>query len=326
MSDAEDGDPKRGALDILLRAASARGPDALCARWASDARDGETTLALELLATHYAARLREARPSDDCAVLLLASPEHRTLAAIVAAQRVGLDVTLASPASDEIAISAAAMQSRVRILVGPASFAGLPLSDRIFKAAAASPLVRLVALQGGERSGALGLDAALEEEPVATGLPRSPSTWEAINGEPPRLIDEALALETARELVARAGMRAEDVIVSLVSLASAPGLVAGAFAPLLSGAHVIWQTPFAASVFAEALESAARVHLVAPLAVAPALMSARLLDTYRLASLTWVGEGATEIAGGLDPTRVFRLAADLRLDDASGETAGHEFV
>ena len=121
-------------------------------------------------------------------------------------------------------------------------------------------------------------------------------------------------------------MRAEDVIVSLVSLASAPGLVAGAFAPLLSGAHVIWQTPFAASVFAEALESAARVHLVAPLAVAPALMSARLLDTYRLASLTWVGDGATEIAGGLDPTRVFRLAADLRLDDASGETAGREFV
>lgn len=325
MSDAEDGDPKRGALDILLRAASARGPDALRARWASDAREGETTIALDLLATHYAARLYEARPLDDSPVLLLGSPEHRTLAAIVGAQRLGLDVTLASPALDEIAIAAVATQSRARILIGPMGFAGLPLSDRIFTAAAASPLVRLVALHGGERSGALGLDAPLEEEPSAMSLSRSPLTWEAVEGEPARRID-ALALEVARDLVARAGMRPEDVIVSLVSLASAPGLVAGAFAPLLSGAHVIWQTPFAASVFAEALESAARVHLVAPAAVAPALMSARLLDNYRLASLTWVGDGAMEIPGGRDPTRVFRLEAALRLDDASGETAGREFV
>ncbi len=107
----------------------------------------------------------------------------------------------------------------------------------------------------------------------------------------------------------------------MISLGSPAGLVGGAFAPLIGGAHVVWQTPFAAVRFVEALDALAPAHLIAPAGAVEALGAAGLLTPQRLASLTLVADEATKIPAfshDLDLARVSVLrigaGADLRLD------------
>ena len=92
---------------------------------------------------------------------------------------------------------------------------------------------------------------------------------------------------TYGELVARAGVLDGEAIISTISLASEAGLVGGAFAPLIGGAHLIWQAPFAARRFLETLETSAPAHLVAchlreaPADGADVASASRSVDTLR---------------------------------------------
>jgi len=125
----------------------------------------------------------------------------------------------------------------------------------------------------------------------------------------------------ARAYIVRAGLSEGQAIVSTISLASEAGLVGGAFAPLIGGAHMIWQAPFSARDFLEALETSAPAHLFAPAAVASELADAGILAADRLASLTLTApddEPAPTSVRGVATTRTLVLRIDaeagLRLE------------
>ena len=110
----------------------------------------------------------------------------------------------------------------------------------------------------------------------------------------------------------------------MISLGSPAGLVGGAFAPLIGGAHVVWQAPFAALRFVETLDASAPAHLFAPASAVEALGAAGLLTPQRLASLTVVAAEGAKIPAfphELDlEVCVLRIGAgaDFRLEALAG--------
>ena len=316
-----------GVLSELLRAAAATRPDAIFARIGGRASDAPAALRagpLDALADHYAARLEETELPQGTKLLLLSSPEPRTLATIVGALRAGFDVGLAAPALDAAAIAAAAEAYGAGVLAGPAAFAELQTGERLFEAAALLDSISLVALHGAGEAGALELDAPREDDAPGVASTREPQLLvvEIVDAAPKcRSVSQERMREIAREFVARAGLREGGAIVSTISLGSEAGLVGGAFAPLIGGAHLIWQAPFAARRFLETLETSAHAHLFAPASVAGDLGAAGILTADRLSSLTLVAADdvpAPSFAHGVDPARVFVLRggadAGLRLE------------
>jgi hypothetical protein len=243
------------------------------------------------------------------------------LATIVGALRAGFDVALAAPALDAASIAAAAAACSASVLAGPAAFAELRTGERLFEAAALLDSISLVALHGAGEAGALALDAPREDDAPNAASTREPELLvvDIVDVAPGcRAVSQERTREVAREFTARAGLAEGEAIVSTISLASEAGLVAGAFAPLIGGAHLIWQAPFAARRFLETLETA-RAHLFAPAGVASDLAAAGILTAERLSSLTLVAADETpapRFAHGVDPARVFvlRSGAGLRLE------------
>ena len=325
-----------GALSELLRAAGAARPDAIFARIGGGASDAPAALragAIDALADHYAARLAEADLPRGTRLLLSSTPEPRTLSAIVGALRAGFDVALAPPSLDIASIAAVAEAFGASALAGPTEFAELRTGERIFEAAALVETIRLVALHGAGEAGALGLDEPLEGDApsAAPTHERQLFAVDIVDAAPKcRSISQERARDVAREFVARAGVLGGEAIVSTISLASEAGLVGGAFAPLIGGAHLIWQAPFAARRFLETLETSAPAHLIAPAGVAVDLGAAGILTADRLSSLTLAAVDAAPpptFIHGIDPTRVFVLRsgadAGLRLEaiEENGGTA-----
>ncbi len=316
-----------GVLSGLLRAAAGAKPDAIFARiggGASRAPAAMRASALDALADHYAARLTEADLPEGTLLLLLCPPEPRTLAAIVGAFRTGFDVALAAPSLGDAAIVAAAEACGAGILAGPGEFADLPTGERLFEAAARLESIRLVALHGADEGAALALDAPREGDLPSRTPTREPRLLavDFVDAAPRRQsISQDRACEIAREFSGSAGLRSGEAIVSMISLASAAGLVAGAFAPMIGGAHVIWQAPFAARRFLETLDTSAPAHLFVPSGVAGELGAAGILTADRLMSLTLVApEGAPvpAIAHRVDPAHAYVLRSEagvgLRLE------------
>ena len=320
-----EGRDNAASLSDLLRSGGAARPDAILARIgkAGEAVAALRVAAVDALADHYCARFRDAGVRDG-RILILGAAEPKALALIVGALRAGLNVVLAAPALDAPSIAAAARRSHAKALAGPTEFANLALGERLFEAAAMVDEIALVALYGEGAAGALTLDAPLEADeapeasPLEPELLTVPARDAAADCSP---LPQGQAAEVARTLLARAGLRPGQAIASMISLGSPAGLVGGAFAPLIGGAHVVWQAPFAALRLIEALDALAPAHLVAPAGAVEALGAAGLLIPQRLASLTLVADEATRIpafSDGLDLARVSVLrigaGADLRLE------------
>jgi acyl-coenzyme A synthetase/AMP-(fatty) acid ligase len=314
------------SLSDLVRAGGAARPDAIFARIGAKAGDAVAALraaAVDALADHYRARFRDAGVGQG-RILILGAAEPKALALIVGALRAGLNVVLAPPALDAAAIAAAARRSHAKALAGPTEFANLALGERLFEAAAMVDEIILVALYGEGAAGALTLDAPLEAEEAPEALPVEPELLTTLARDAAAdyaPLSQGHAAEVARALLARAGLRPGQAIASMISLGSPAGLVGGAFAPLIGGAHVVWQAPFAALRFVEALDALAPAHLIAPAGAVEALGAAGLLTPQRLASLTLVADEATKIPAfshDLDLARVcvLRIGAgvDLRLE------------
>jgi acyl-CoA synthetase (AMP-forming)/AMP-acid ligase II len=331
---------RAATLSQLLRAGGAARPDAIFARIGSNGGEAAAALrvaAIDALADHYCARFRDAGVGEGERIVILGAPEPRALAALVGALRAGLNVVLAPAALDAGAIADAARRCNATALAGPTEFASLRLGERLFEAAAKVDEVSLVALYGEGAAGALALDAPQEEEATPPASPVDPElltidVLDAVSVCAP--LSQSQAADIARAFLARAGLCPGQAIASMISLGSAAGLVGGAFAPLIGGAHVVWQAPFAALRFVEALDASAPAHLFAPASAVEALGAAGLLTPQRLASLTLVAAAGAKIPAfphQLDLARVCVLrvgaGADLRLDafeappDASGGPA-----
>lgn len=303
------------SLSELLRAASALRPETILARVGADdadAADASRAGPLDALADHYAARLRETRAPAGARILLLGAPEPRALAAMVGALRAGLELILAPPTLDAATLAAAADRFGASALAGPTDMAGLRIAERLFEAGARAEGIRWIAVHGAGAAGAVCLDRALAEEfsPPPGAANEVVTLIDARLDSRPFSFDGAVAL--ARDHAQRARLRPGEAIVSLVSLGAPGGLICGAFAPLLAGAHMIWQAPFSARRLLAALEASAPAHLFAPAGVARDLGAAGLLDRARLASLTLVAADAAPAADfthDLDPDRVMTLRA-----------------
>jgi acyl-CoA synthetase (AMP-forming)/AMP-acid ligase II len=333
---------RAATLSQLLRAGGAARPDyAIFARIGARAGDAVTALrvaAIDALADHYCARFRDADVSEGARILIRGAPEPRALAAIVGALRAGLNVMLAPAALEAASIADPTRRCDAAALAGPSEFASLQLGERLFEAAAMAEKISLVALYGEGAAGALALDAPLEEAGAADTLFVEPEllTIDVLDtASVCAPLSQSQAADVARAFLARAGLRPGQAIASMISLGSPAGLVGGAFAPLIGGAHVVWQAPFAALRFVEALDASAPAHLLAPVGAVEALGAAGLLTPQRLASLTLVAAEGTKIRAfphDLDLQRVCVLrigaGANLRLDaweappDFSGNPPG----
>src|SRR6202453_4918332 len=215
-----------GVLRELLRAAAATRPDAIFARIGGRASDAPAALRagpLDALADHYAARLEETELPQGTKLLLLSSPEPRTLATIVGALRAGFDVGLAAPALDAAAIAAAAEAYGAGVLAGPAAFAELQTGERLFEAAALLDSISLVALHGEGEAGAFALDAPREDDAPNAAPTREPKLLaiDIVDAAPKcRSVSQERTREVAREFLARAELREGGAIVSTISLGS----------------------------------------------------------------------------------------------------------
>lgn len=316
-----------GATSRWLRTASAEQPRALFARVGGatdEAPDAMRAGEIDALADHYAGRLAETGIAPGSRLLLLGSPEPRTIAAIAGAARAGLDVGLVSPGLGALEIARAARAFAAAALAGPTRFAQSPTRTRLFEAAASLDGIAFVALHGEGAPGAVGLDGAREDDAPPARASREPrlfaSRLDPEDGEP-----VPIGADLAREFVARAPLSSGQAIVSTLSLASPAGLLAGIFAPLLAGAHVVWQAPFASRRFVAVLEASAPAHLFAPAEAAAELGAAGLLTPDRVASLTLTAAAGTRIPPvehRLDPARVFVLWSEgtLRLEAAGNRS------
>ncbi len=316
-----------GAASRWLRAASAARPEAIFARvgGAEDEAPGAMRVGeIDALASHYAARLAETGIAPGSRLLLLGSPEPRTVAAIAGAGRAGLDAGLASPGLGAGEIARAARGFGAAALAGPARFAEWTARARLFEAAASLDTIVFVALHGADVPGAVWLDGPREGECQPAPLSREAGLF-ALRFDPDDRDTEPITGDVAREFIARAGLLPGQAIVSTLSLASAAGALAGIFAPLLGGAHVVWQAPFASRRFVAALDASAPAHLFAPAEAAAELGAAGLLTRDRVASLTLTAAAGARIPRfehRLDPGRVFVLRCEggLRLEDAGNRS------
>jgi len=243
---------------------------------------------------------------------IVAVPEPEIVAAIVGAVRAGLEVVLFPTSLGAPEIAATAGLAKALALAGPAEFAGLDLAKRLSEARAAAAMTWLM-LWERERPRLFRLDNGQPTESAP-----APEEGEAglamISGSRLMALDGPSLSAVAGDLADAMELQAGSTILSLVSPATAAGLVAGTHTPLIAGAKLVWLTPFSAKQLDAALTDYARAHLVAPGAVAAQLGRAGLLSQGRLASLTLIvaeGDPTPYFDTDLDADRVFLLDSGL---------------
>ncbi len=240
---------------------------------------------LDERADRCAAQWMAANLGEGARAVVIATAEPEALAAIVGATRAGIEVALASPGLAPTELAAGAREAAARALAGPVEFGGLDVGGRLAETAALTPQPLRLATWGGSQEGALRLDGAA---PAAAGADTGgdEAGLALLGASGVRRLDGASLTAVAVNYVKAAGLGPGATVVSLISLASVGGLMCGAFAPLLSGADLIWQTPFSALRFAEMLTERGPAHLVAPGAVIVDIGRSGLLTPERVASLT----------------------------------------
>jgi hypothetical protein len=277
-----DGAPLAGlaTFDALLREAAKTYPRAILSP------ERMSFSGLDSLADHYTARWREALTRIGDATVLVAAPTAQSFAALVAALRAGLALSLAPPEIRARELDAAIVAADATLLAGPVRFAGFPIGDLMSRVALDQERVSLVAIHGGGLPGVLALDEPREN--YSTYAPRSAGAQIRLaptRGGPSARFDEGELIGAAGTIVRAARIAPGDAILTTLSCASAAGLVAGPLAALVAGARLNFHAPFDTRAFLAALDAAAPVHLVVPEAVAPSLEAAGLLNHGRIASL-----------------------------------------
>ena len=317
------------SLSKWLRNAAALRPDATFARQGSSALDRRwmTVEELDARADRHAAHWTRAQLGEGARIAMLAPADPETIAAIAGATRAGLEVWLAPPGIEAQELADGAREAGALALSAPVEFAGLNYAQRLGEAAVLTPLAVRRALWGGERHGAIRLDAVVAIAPGHERLGGEGTL--ALLGQARTLTLEASMLQAAAGDFARAArLQPGGTVLSLVSLASVGGLVCGAIAPLMSGAEVLWQSPFSALGFTKALAERAPAHLIAPSGIVADLGRAGVLTPERVASLTLVATGDFDpmFDHDLEPDQVLILEAEpwgatrlTRLSQAFGE-------
>jgi hypothetical protein len=246
-------------------------------------------------------------------VLIAGGASASSVVALVATMRAGLDAAMAPLHLSGEEMVDFARDCEAVALAADAAYGELFPAEEMLSVAAQAARVRLVcSLGGGSVDGAVDADPAklstaaqhrrAARQSESQILTRAPS-GEVLVHRQRTLVAAALDLVTR----ARIGMRLP--IVATLAPSTFAGLVAGPVAALLAGAPLLLHGPFSAAGFSALLRSAGPVHLVAPLALLPALRTASLLGAEALASLVVVSRHDDLCAASsVDPTDSFRLA------------------
>jgi non-ribosomal peptide synthetase component F len=254
----------------LLEGAARLRPDAPCLV------DGATTWSADEVASAaeaFADSLRDLGLAPRQRIVLMPPADARGLIALFGAGKAGLDIALTPLDVDARKLGAYARAVGARALIGPAHFAGMDLSQRLFEAAAAADGVQIVATFGPDAiDGAVHLDPVTLSRGAARTSARGPGSAGALialsrkRGEP-RLLAQSAVVAAAFDFVTTLGARRDAPILSLLQPASFAGLVAGPAAALLSGAALHLCAPWRDESLRALVGSGERRHVVAPAAI-----------------------------------------------------------
>ncbi|WP_370631364.1 AMP-binding protein [Methylosinus sp. Sm6] len=275
-------------FDALISGAARLRPERIAAR---DALDGGAVDHAELdrRVDAFRAELRDYDLEPGERVLLAATPNVRTLTALIGLIAAGLEPVLAPLGLPPQALAAGARSASAAALIGPASFGGDSLEELLLGVAATAPSIRLI--------GSLGpgtIDGAVDFGALDRALPPVPA-WDIAAERPaparkvtigaldcfgaPRFYEQSALLGRSLSLVAEARVSGAAPLVSLCSPGTIGGLVAGPLASLLSGAPLHFVSPFDADGFLAHLDAIGPARLVAPRAILADLDAAGLLTS-----------------------------------------------
>lgn len=259
-------------LDMLARgAARLRGGRLALAEYGAGAKDKPAPYVdLDRLAAAFAARARSCGLRPNEAILILGANRIGVYVAVLGALAAGLEPVLA-PAhatADELAI--VAQHTAAAALFGPSSYGEADCEGLLFEAAARAPDTRFVAALTRGSTDAVDFSCTALMEETALGAPTHAKTrigLVRLGADGPPRIDMAPQSELIAEgldLVSRLELSSDTPILCTLSPASRAGLVAGAFAALLSGAPLHVLGPFSGEAFAALAGALGRYHLAAP--------------------------------------------------------------
>jgi hypothetical protein len=269
-------------LDALIAGAAHLRPDRTATL---DALDGETLdhAALDRRIGRFRAELREYGLDPGERALLVATPDVRTLIALVGVAAAGLEPVLAPLGLEPEAIAAGARAASAAALIAPSSIASESLEALLLGVAAEAPTIRLIGSLGpGAIDGAVDLGSPAprprSETAAETGALARKVTIGAVGlrGEL-RFLEQGALLGRSLQLVGEARVSVAAPLVSLCSPGTAGGLVAGPLASLLSGAPLHFVSPFDARRFLAHLDAVGPARLIAPRAALADLTAAGLL-------------------------------------------------
>ncbi len=273
-------------LDALVSGAARLRPERLAL---TDATNTTLTFAsLDQQTSALAGALKDLGLQPGQRVLISAAATTRSVVALFASLRAGLDVVMAPLHLTTEELQILTHETQPSALLAEARHGDLCPVDALFVAAAATPSVKLVGSLWGHVEGAADLDPALLDQ-----RPRLPSAGRTTM---PRLITRAsdntarsheqrLLISAALDLVSRARIGMRQPVLTTLSPTSLAGLVAGPVATLLAGAPLILHAPFDSDIFLQAISDNAPLHLMMPLAMETVLFEAGCLDRERIRSL-----------------------------------------
>lgn len=278
---------------------------------------------LDALVHHYALRfnLLGLQPGEH--IVLLSVGTIEAMAALFAALKASLHVTVLSPVTPLKVAIKVAQKIRACALAGPVAFQGLRFDRFLFDIAIETPSVRLLASFGAQKmDGAVSLDAGrnytVNYPPLAASihgtittvtLPQGAAehgigaqTQAAYDGEP------VLATHGQQDLIALGlkiinalGLNSSQALVSSLMPCSLAGLIFGPMACLLSGAVLHFAVPLSAPCLEAIGTLPGHCQLIVPIRLGAALIKdAQFLEIR-------------------DKTSVF-VANDMGLDPAFGDT------
>jgi acyl-CoA synthetase (AMP-forming)/AMP-acid ligase II len=221
----------------------------------------------------FAASLRELGLSARDRIVLVPPADARGLIALFGAGKAGLDIALAPLDVDARKLGAYARAVSARAVIGPAHFAEMDVSQRLFEAAAAADGVQIVATFGPEAiDGAVHLDPVTLSRGATVAAARGPERAGALillsrtRGEP-RALSQSAVVAAAYDFVATLGARRDAPMLSLMQPASFAGLVAGPVAALLAGATLHLCAPWREDSLKAMVATGQRRHVATPAAL-----------------------------------------------------------
>jgi hypothetical protein len=312
-------------LEALLLVALRARPHATVLReparresWSDAAGDTLSATVLDERVNRVAGLLSLSRLPERAQAMILAPHGSEQLIAIMAALRAGLRPTLLPLTASQSAIQAWLDTAGPAVAIGTSRCGDLQPARMLRDAAARSFNARLVCAFGPlPPDGVVPLDAVIGSSASIPALPAVTSPPEAltITVETPsghrQVASESELVAGAVEIARLVRLGPHARVLSLMMTASVPGLAAGPYLALLTGAELLALGHFSLSALWAGLSDGRTTTLVAPASIEPALRAAGIIGHGSLAQVLLLHRNAPADLppSGAQPSRIIDIHA-----------------